>query len=179
MGSQQFIGILKEEYLQRQLHTNGVETVNQMYNPKGSLQNRLTLKPRTNSDMHCKQCGRNNHNTPDCIHLGKSKCSTCGKFGHTSDRCWNKGKNKRKKGEDKRNVNKKQKKNEINEGEEIEDKEEIITLNTEEILSLNGFFDPSEEGQYYNFNSDNFYSRDEINEPIIYYDWFSNSQLHM
>ena len=72
-------------------------------------------------------------------------------------------------------MNKKQKKNEINEGEEIEDKEEIITLNTEEIPSLNGFFDPSKEGQYYNFNSDYSYSRDEINEPIIYYDWFSNS----
>ena len=57
MGSQQFIGILKEEYLQRQLRTNGVETINQMYNLKASLQNRLTLKPKTNSDMHCKQCG--------------------------------------------------------------------------------------------------------------------------
>ena len=50
----QFISILKEEYLQRQLCTNGVETINQMYNPKGSLQNRLTLKPKTNSDMNCK-----------------------------------------------------------------------------------------------------------------------------
>ena len=50
-------------------------------------------------------------------------------------------------------MNKKQKKNKINEGEEIEDEEEIITFNTEEIPSSNGFFDPSEEGQYYNFTA--------------------------
>ena len=38
MGSQQFIGILKEEYIQRQLQMHTGETVNH-FNPKRSLQN--------------------------------------------------------------------------------------------------------------------------------------------
>ena len=44
MGSQQFIGILKEEYIQRQLRMHTRETVNQTFNPKMSLQNQLTSK---------------------------------------------------------------------------------------------------------------------------------------
>jgi hypothetical protein len=99
MGSQQFIGILKEEYTQRELRSEKGETSNQGFTQKRSLQNRLSSKPTTNSDMHCKQCGLNNHNTTDCIHLSKSKCSNCDKFGHTGDKCWTKG--KRKRGEDK------------------------------------------------------------------------------
>lgn len=95
--------------------------------------------------MHCKHCNRDNHNTADCIHLGKSKCSTCGKFGHTSDKCW--GKDRRKKEEGKDKPKKRQKKEETNEGEEQED-EEIITLNTEEIEDTpSSFFDSSKEGQ--------------------------------
>ena len=59
MGSQQFIGILKEEYIQRQLQMQNEETINQMSIPKQSLQNRLTSKLGSKSDtgMHCKQCG--------------------------------------------------------------------------------------------------------------------------
>ena len=187
MGSQQFIGILMEEYLQRQQRSNGTETVNQIFNNKRSLQNRLTSKSETNSDMHCKQCGRKNHNTVDCIHLGKSKCSGCGKFGHTGDKCWNKGKEKRKRDDDKGKGQKRQKKNEVNEAEDEED-EELITLNTEEISSSmdtdnypsesstsSSFFNSSEEGQYFNFNTDSSYNMNEINEPVIYYDWFSDS----
>ena len=34
MGSQQFIGILMEEYLQRQLRMQGGNDINQIYNPK-------------------------------------------------------------------------------------------------------------------------------------------------
>jgi hypothetical protein len=57
MGSQQFIGILKEEYLQRQLRAEKGEIVNQAFIPKRSLQNRINLKSNTNSDKNCKHCG--------------------------------------------------------------------------------------------------------------------------
>ena len=179
MGSQQFIGILKEEYLQRQLRADKGE-VNQAYTQKRSLQNRLNSKPGTNSDMSCKHCGRNNHNTPDCKHLGKSKCSICGKFGHTDDKCWNKGKGKRKNDkEDSGGNRKKKKKEEANEAAEESDEE--ITLNIEEITevtpeeggSSSSFFDPGEE--HYNFNSDNTYNMHQIDEPLLYYDWFGDS----
>jgi hypothetical protein len=59
MGSQQFIGILKEKYLQRQLRAEKGEVVNQAFIPKRSLQNRINLKSNTNSDKSCKHCGRN------------------------------------------------------------------------------------------------------------------------
>ena len=182
MGSQQFIGILKEEYIQRQLCTE--ETVNYV-TPNGSLQNRLTSsKPskgntsNTDTGMYCKHCGRKNHNTPDCNHLGKSKCSFCRKFGHTDDKCWEKKKGKRKKDDKPEKTQKKQKKIEVHETEECdEEDEEEITLNTEEFIEENSntYFDESEQGQYYNINSDGTYIRDEINEPVIYYDWFSDS----
>ena len=84
MGSQQFIGILKEEYLQRQLRADKGEIINQAFIPKRSLQNRINSGPSTNGDKQCKHCGMKNHNTIDCKHLGKSKCSKCGKFGHTT-----------------------------------------------------------------------------------------------
>ena len=185
MGSQQFIGILKEEYLQRQLRAEKGEMVNQSFIPKRSLQNRINTKNHTNSDQNCKQCGRNNHTTENCKHLGKSKCSLCGKFGHTGEKCWYKDKGKKKRSENDdsagRGARKRRRKEETNEGEEEYD-EEVITLNIEENTSMEEdipqeeydpeFFDESEKGQYYNFNSDNTYNMHEINEPVIYYDWF-------
>ena len=56
----------------------------------------------------------------------------------------------------------------------------MITLNIEEQIpiekSSSQFFDAGEQGQYYNFNSDNTYNMHaEINEPVIYYDWFGDS----
>ena len=132
-------------------------------------------KSSKNSDKYCKHCGRNNHNMIDCIHLGKSKCSICGKFGHTADKCWKKGKGKRNREDENKNEKKKQKKAEINEAEEDE---VIITLNTEEIVTQEvsrdkSFFDDDEEG--YNFNEDNSYNMNQINEPVIYYEWFADS----
>jgi hypothetical protein len=69
--------------------------------------------------------------------------------------------------------------NEINEGEEENEDEELLTLNVEEVTpqeeNSSMFFDPSEEGQYYNFNCGNTYNINNINEPVIYYGWFGDS----
>ena len=62
MGSQQFIGILKEEYIQRQTRSQKGEIVNMAYTPKRSLQNRINNSTsNANSEMHCKQCEMKNH----------------------------------------------------------------------------------------------------------------------
>ena len=132
-------------------------------------------------NVQCRQCGKTNHATENCIHLGKSKCSICRKFGHTDEKCWDKGKGKTNKygKEDNQKARKKRKREEANEGEEEHDEEEIITLNVEEVTSQGGVtsmsFNASEIGQHYNFNSDNTYTMTGINEPLIYYDWFGDS----
>ena len=137
MGSQQFIGILKEEYLQRQIRSQTNESVNQAYIQKRSLQNCITSKSNTNDDGNCKHYGGKNHDTVDCRHLRKSKCSICGKFGHSDDKCWSNNKGKRKNGkEDSGKSCKKHKKEEINEAED-EDEDENITLNIEEVSEYN------------------------------------------
>jgi Pol polyprotein/gag-pre-integrase-like protein len=96
------------------------------------------------------------------------------------DKDKDKGKRKRSDNDNKRS-NKHSKKEETNEGEE---EEEVITLNVEEQTQApqeeseasSRFFDASEEGQYYNFNSDNTYNMHaEINEPVCYYDCFADS----
>ena len=67
MKSQQFIGILKEEYLQRQLRSEKGEMVNQAFILKQSLKNRITSKPGTSFEKEvCHQCGKDNHSTLEC-----------------------------------------------------------------------------------------------------------------
>ena len=67
MKSQQFIGILKEEYLQRQLRSEKGEMVNQAFILKRSLKNRITSKPGTSFEKEvCHQCGKDNHSTLEC-----------------------------------------------------------------------------------------------------------------
>ena len=66
MGSQQFIRILKEEYLQRRLRSEKGENINQAFIPKRSLQSRINLKPDMDSEKLCKQCGGTNHGTLKC-----------------------------------------------------------------------------------------------------------------
>ena len=48
--------------------------------------------------------------------------------------------------------------------------EEIVT---QEVSKDKPFFDDDEEG--YNFNEDNSYNMNQINEPVIYYEWFADS----
>ena len=94
MGSQQFIGILKEEYLQRQLRSHKGEIINQINYLKRSLENWITAGPSASSGLLCKHCGKDNHHTLNCKYLGDGKCSICRKFGHASDRCWERNKEK-------------------------------------------------------------------------------------
>jgi hypothetical protein len=171
MKSQQFIGILKEEYLRRQARSKKTENTSQVMNIdvnqsktfKPSLANRIATSSKNETFMQCKQCGRRNHNTSDCIHLGKSKCDECGKFGHTSENCWNKGKGKGK-GDDKGRGRKRRKKEETNEGEEEE--EEIIFSVEEQRVTFN---------TSNKFGDCNDCNLDENDEHVLYYDWLADS----
>ena len=101
---QQFIGILKEEYTNHQLHAlkNGGAVTNQAMITGWSLGDHIGgAAPRNQcpsnqnccagSSMSCQQCRHCNHNTQDCLYLGTLsdvKCKECGKFGHIVKQCW-------------------------------------------------------------------------------------------
>jgi len=64
---------------------------------------------------------------------------------------------------------------EANEGEEIDeqDDDEHIVFTTKE--SDNISFDPAEEGQVFNFDDPNVTNADEYDERLIFYDWLADS----
>ncbi|KAH9003247.1 hypothetical protein EDB84DRAFT_1573250 [Lactarius hengduanensis] len=71
--SQEFIGILMEEYKRRQIRAERSDT-------------------SACSDVD--ECTREPEY--DCRHLGKPRCDICGKWGHIKKDCWSKGNQKRK-----------------------------------------------------------------------------------
>ena len=74
VSSQQFMGIIEEEYLRHIYRKNGSHNVN------------LHVVSQS-SKKHCKHCGKANHITDNCCWLGSSKCHACGNFGHESADC--------------------------------------------------------------------------------------------
>jgi Zinc knuckle len=94
--TQEFIGIIKEEYLQRK--TRADTTIQhhsyQSSQSKQSLANQL--KEPGNSSLRCRNCNLIGHLTDDCKWLGQIKCRECGWFGHMAKDCRRKGKGKRK-----------------------------------------------------------------------------------
>ena len=78
LNVQQFIGILKEEYLRRQSRAQTTER---------PLASRMAISGNTPRNPCCKQCGRRNHATQYFFHLGRSKCEDCGLFGHVAKDC--------------------------------------------------------------------------------------------
>ena len=85
INSQEFMGLIKEEY-QRRIRRRGESqnVTNQAVGP--------THYSKSKSRKGCKHCGHTNHNTEDCRWLGAAKCCSCGKFGHESADCHNKNK---------------------------------------------------------------------------------------
>jgi gag-polypeptide of LTR copia-type len=106
IDSQQFIGILKQEYERRQSRNPGAIRFSKQAlfsqngrrdNARPSLHSRIT-GTTYNQDppsLFCKICERTNHTVVNCRFKGKPKCGQCGKFGHTTDKCWNNGGDRR------------------------------------------------------------------------------------
>ena len=110
MTSQQFIGILKEEYERRTARAQGADnnpaqTTNQAVQTRGNLASRIggrpqnapgpsqgqPANPNTSTGMLCRQCGLTNHVTENCRYLGARssiQCDNCQKFRHYADKCW-------------------------------------------------------------------------------------------
>ena len=85
--SQELIGVLIEEYVQRQRRAGKPlkkETIHQSISGKPSLLGRMT----TNTAVKCDNCGLRNHETKNCKWLHEPKCGICDRFGHTTEDCY-------------------------------------------------------------------------------------------
>ena len=188
MTSQQFIGILKEEYLHRVSRAKKGDTLsaNQaMTGSNRSLANRLGAHPQgrgngppnantaSGGQLYCRQCGRRNHKTADCLYLGALsaiKCDNCGKYGHITKNCWGKGNPKCKRNDKENDKNSSNKKGKTEQASaSIEEVEEEVTF----VIEGGIRFDESEIGQYSGFKE---YAIDPNNdERVLYYEWLADS----
>jgi len=91
-SSQEFIGIIKEEYTGRKSSKPTDITMQVSYAPNNSnntsqpLANRISEPKKhssSNEGMQCRNCGFTNHITDNCKWLGMAKCGKCGWFGHS------------------------------------------------------------------------------------------------
>ena len=87
MSSQEFIGILKEEYIQRKnrgettQYAHYTNTGNNNRSPR-PLANRIQNPKMASTGMFCNNCQQTSHITDDCKWLGKPRCGKCTWFGH-------------------------------------------------------------------------------------------------
>jgi len=116
------------------------------------------------------------HRTNNCYTWGKEQCIHCTKFNHALDNCYFKDKPKPSKKEKKRENSHKRAKNEVNAVKS--DRSYVAIEEVEEVgeVSLGGItFDPSEHGQYFNFDNENVTDYNVNDEHTLYYDWLANS----
>jgi len=121
LSSQQFIGILKEEYFRQQQHASKSDAINQVVATGRSLSKHIGASWEPNRIPRCRQCGQRNHKTENCLYLQKNKCTICGKYGHLTKNCWDRNKPKRRREDGKSwedNSNKKIKRDQVNVAEE-------------------------------------------------------------
>jgi len=117
--------------------------------------------------------------------LGQPKCSICYRFGHKTEGCYSRKvkelkhkweTNANRSGSKKKRFGNKRKREEVNEGEVMDDNDdEHIVFTTHEAGSSKIMFDPSEEG--INFDNSNVSNSDEYNSRLIFYNWLADSAM--
>ncbi len=93
-SSQEFIGILKEEYMKRNDRNGNAHQVYHMNakgnNNFGNHKNRTLARAQgqnKSTGMLCRNCKLTSHSTDDCKWLGKPLCDKCNWFGHVAANC--------------------------------------------------------------------------------------------
>jgi len=186
MGSQEFIGILKEHYTHLVARAKQGESVSQAIKSKCTLSSRMQTSTGTTgtsgSSMYCNQCGCRNHNTKDCRYLKKTKCNECGKEGHLKKDCWglkakqNKHSNKEKPGRGEKPSKKPKNEQAHPTIEEVAFKAKEEAEKDEDMYVSNvSLIDLIEDGL--TFDDDKVSLVDSNDEHILYYDWLTDCAI--
>ena len=173
--SQEFIGIIKEEYLWHKSRVDEEKSdqtyfsQNQQVNKKHSLGDCLKDVPlgsKSYPGPSCKNCGHPSHDTKDCWWLRKPKCNKCGYFGHLKKDCKkHKGKNLKRKGE------KKSEKDELKKKKKADEFQESHIVEEEIVCYLD------EDKEMYNFDTYDLSNPNKIDERLISYNWLADSAM--
>jgi gag-polypeptide of LTR copia-type/GAG-pre-integrase domain len=185
ISSQKFIGLLRQEYIQRKLRAQPAESASQAIQKKPNLANRIGKgKPAPRGGQgashaekpkgSCSHCGRGNHATDKCYFLGKTKCDTCGKFTHATKDCWGK---KRKDGDGEASASA-SKKAKVEETHAVV--EDIMDAFIEEVDEEDAIFATEyQHGAVFDDEENNFDSVacnfDQSNQTLDAYDWLADS----
>ena len=190
IDTQQFLGILKQEYERRQSRKSGATKFSKqaLFSQNGrhdnvrpslaSCINGNTYNQGLSSGIYCKICERTNHTAVDCHHKGKPKCGQCGKFSHTSNKCWHaSGADRGQREKRGRGVNPYPNRRPRREAHNADTPAQANDMEVEEHIafiadvggvdSINTVYDDKYE--CYNLDSD------EIEEHLIYYDWVADT----
>src|ERR1700730_1564675 len=192
LSSYELIGIIKEEYFRRGQRDKNLafyaqqDKVDRKANANANSTNQKTLASRISSDGNrandnrpaCRHCGRNNHEVQNCKFLGKLRCQTCKKIGHNKSHCWQK-KNKRKSDKKEKESDSSQKKPKMESSNQSVIVGELSSAHIEEMScvaeesQMVSDHDEQYDGECSGF--DTYQTTDEIDECLIYYDWYADS----
>jgi hypothetical protein len=169
MNSQEFIGIIREEYRRRtgreEESTNLAIQKPRFKPPKPNLAQRISNNTSNSTQKWCSHCKRKNHNDADCHFLNDTPpCSFCGLKGHTDKTC----RKKRKKEKDEKG--KKRKSDDNGGGDAKRQKKDVANVVEEEAIS---FLVNGEDYNYDTFDVSNSLAMD---ERVSYYDeWVADT----
>jgi len=170
-SSQEFIGILKEEFMKRKERNGNVQQTYFTNSNNKSKRNKDSKSQghgqRKPTGMLCRNCKHDSHITDDCKWLGQPQCNKCDWFGHTGADCRRQPKRKRE--AEREGKQKKPKKEETNAAEEqVNLTNEISCAHIEEIVCLANDADSTESPAKCNVSgADN-------NDDMILYDWLAD-----
>jgi hypothetical protein len=190
LSSNEIMGIIKEEYFRRNQRDKNLTFYSEQDKRKvtATAKNQRTLASRISSSGSnrandsrpaCKHCGKTNHEVQNCRLLGRARCSNCKKIGHDQSNCWQ----KKKKGKSDKKEKEKETDSQKNAKDESSNQSVIVgemsSAHIEE-MSCKAEEAPMESDQNTNYDGecygfDTYQASDEIDERLIYYDWYADS----
>ena len=183
--TQEFIGILKKEYLYRKSHSetaahHSYQSTSQFPNKQHLVDHFSTSSSHNNNGttVCCCNCNLIGHQTDDCKWLGQIKCQECSWFGYMEKNC--RHKEKKRKNEDSCKDKLKKKKGQTHETQEETKPKDNTTYSMQEpkgIASIEEITSKNDEDNIKDCGCDTCNPSDVFanDEHLSYHDWLANT----